>query len=82
VATKERAGASASGCPICGATFVREQVARVASARAQADPFPFCSTRCQLVDLGRWLGEDYKIADGEDQSGGGVDGAPAAGERP
>jgi endogenous inhibitor of DNA gyrase (YacG/DUF329 family) len=38
--------------------------------------------RCQLIDLGRWLDEDYKIADGEDQSGGGVDGAPAAGERP
>ncbi len=46
------------------------------------DPFPFCSVRCQLIDLGRWLDEDYKIADGEDQSGGGVDGAPAAGERP
>lgn len=22
---------------------------------------PFCSTRCKLVDLGRWLGEEYKI---------------------
>ena len=63
MATKERTGASAAGCPICGATFVREQVARVAHARGQADPFPFCSTRCQLVDLGRWLGEDYRIPD-------------------
>jgi endogenous inhibitor of DNA gyrase (YacG/DUF329 family) len=45
-----------------------------------ADPFPFCSTRCQLIDLGRWLDEDYRIPDGDDQSGGGVDGAPAAGE--
>jgi uncharacterized protein len=25
--------------------------------------FPFCSERCQLVDLGRWLGEEYRIAD-------------------
>lgn len=24
--------------------------------------YPFCSKRCQLVDLGRWLGEEYKVA--------------------
>ena len=24
--------------------------------------FPFCSERCHLVDLGRWLGEEYRIA--------------------
>ncbi|MGM0576624.1 MAG: DNA gyrase inhibitor YacG [Myxococcota bacterium] len=23
---------------------------------------PFCSKRCKLVDLGRWLGGDYVIA--------------------
>ncbi len=23
--------------------------------------FPFCSDRCQLLDLGRWLNEDYRI---------------------
>lgn len=23
---------------------------------------PFCSERCKLVDLGRWLGEEYRIA--------------------
>jgi hypothetical protein len=23
--------------------------------------FPFCSERCKLVDLGRWLGERYQI---------------------
>jgi endogenous inhibitor of DNA gyrase (YacG/DUF329 family) len=22
---------------------------------------PFCSPRCKLVDLGRWLGESYRI---------------------
>ncbi|MEZ4403475.1 MAG: DNA gyrase inhibitor YacG [Kofleriaceae bacterium] len=48
----------------------------------EPDPFPFCSVRCQLIDLGRWLDEDYKIPDGEDQSGGGADGAPAPGEDP
>jgi endogenous inhibitor of DNA gyrase (YacG/DUF329 family) len=25
--------------------------------------FPFCSERCRLVDLGRWLGEEYRIPD-------------------
>ena len=23
--------------------------------------FPFCSERCQMVDLGRWLNEEYRI---------------------
>jgi hypothetical protein len=23
--------------------------------------FPFCSERCQLVDLGKWLDEEYRI---------------------
>jgi endogenous inhibitor of DNA gyrase (YacG/DUF329 family) len=23
--------------------------------------FPFCSARCQLVDLGKWLDEKYRI---------------------
>jgi hypothetical protein len=38
-------------CPICG------------EPRPRADnPYlPFCSERCQLVDLGRWLNEDYRI---------------------
>ncbi|QDS98917.1 DNA gyrase inhibitor YacG [Adhaeretor mobilis] len=22
---------------------------------------PFCSARCQTIDLGRWLGEDYGL---------------------
>lgn len=22
---------------------------------------PFCSERCRLVDLGRWLGETYRV---------------------
>lgn len=24
---------------------------------------PFCSQRCKLVDLGRWLGEEYRISE-------------------
>jgi endogenous inhibitor of DNA gyrase (YacG/DUF329 family) len=40
-------------CPTC----------RKASRREGNNVFPFCSERCQLVDLGRWLGEEYRIAD-------------------
>ncbi len=31
--------------------------------RRPADPAwrPFCSDRCKLADLGRWLSEDYRI---------------------
>lgn len=25
--------------------------------------YPFCSKRCRLIDLGRWLSEEYRIAD-------------------
>ena len=26
-------------------------------------PFsPFCSERCKMVDLGKWLGEEYRLA--------------------
>lgn len=46
------------GCPICGRPAVRGR-----AARGAADPFPFCSARCQMIDLGRWLGEEYRIAD-------------------
>jgi endogenous inhibitor of DNA gyrase (YacG/DUF329 family) len=24
--------------------------------------YPFCSPKCKLVDLGRWLGENYRIS--------------------
>ncbi len=29
--------------------------------RARNRAFPFCSDRCKLVDLGKWLGEEYRI---------------------
>lgn len=34
--------------------------------------FPFCSERCKLVDLGRWLDGQYQVPvapDDEDESG-------------
>ena len=24
---------------------------------------PFCSKRCKLIDLGKWLGEEFKVVD-------------------
>jgi endogenous inhibitor of DNA gyrase (YacG/DUF329 family) len=41
-------------CPICR---------REGLPRAQNPSFPFCSPRCRSVDLGKWLGEEYRICD-------------------
>ena len=40
-------------CPTCGkpTTYFSEPTG------------PFCSARCQMVDLGRWLGEEYRISE-------------------
>ena len=24
---------------------------------------PFCSNRCKLIDLGKWLGEEYRVSE-------------------
>jgi endogenous inhibitor of DNA gyrase (YacG/DUF329 family) len=29
--------------------------------RAAWPQYPFCSPRCKTIDLGRWLGESYRI---------------------
>jgi endogenous inhibitor of DNA gyrase (YacG/DUF329 family) len=31
--------------------------------RPQNRAFPFCSPRCKLVDLGKWLDEKYRAPD-------------------
>ncbi len=46
-------------CPLCAKPVV---------ARYR----PFCSKRCAQLDMGRWLGEGYRIA-GEDAEGTGGD---------
>jgi endogenous inhibitor of DNA gyrase (YacG/DUF329 family) len=38
-------------CPTCGRAFSSDQ----------SSSLPFCSQRCQLVDLGRWLDEDIGL---------------------
>ena len=38
-------------CPSCG-TIVQPDV----------ETYPFCTERCRLVDLGKWMDERYRIA--------------------
>jgi endogenous inhibitor of DNA gyrase (YacG/DUF329 family) len=38
-------------CPICGQPFDSEFTPAM----------PFCSVRCQQVDLGRWIDEKYAL---------------------
>jgi endogenous inhibitor of DNA gyrase (YacG/DUF329 family) len=64
-----RAGGCRPGrCPICGKPAVERYR-------------PFCSGRCADIDLGRWLGERYRVA-GEEATDAespdpGEDGTPA-----
>lgn len=39
-------------CPVCGI-----------AVHPDSDYRPFCSKRCQQIDLGRWAGGDYSIPD-------------------
>lgn len=41
-------------CPIC------DQPMQGASPAEWPD-YPFCSPRCRMIDLGRWLGERYGV---------------------
>ena len=43
-------------CPICG-----KPSAHLAPAGGGPTPFPFCSDRCKLRDLGRWLDGSYQV---------------------
>lgn len=42
---------SLTRCPICDQTFDTEKSAAL----------PFCSDRCRLIDLGRWLDERHAL---------------------
>jgi uncharacterized protein len=44
------------GCPICGKP-------------PKAEHRPFCSARCKQIDLGRWLGETYRVPTEERREG-------------
>ncbi|MFO0911079.1 MAG: DNA gyrase inhibitor YacG [Isosphaeraceae bacterium] len=41
-------------CPICGKSYKLDTLTSLPT-------FPFCSERCRLVDLGRWIDGAYVI---------------------
>jgi endogenous inhibitor of DNA gyrase (YacG/DUF329 family) len=43
-----------ASCPICHRTLEGQNL-------AEFPHFPFCSRRCKLLDLGRWLSAEYGI---------------------
>jgi hypothetical protein len=45
-----------SSCAICGKQFDLQR----------SEAAPFCSERCRLVDLGRWLSEERGLPAGPD----------------
>jgi endogenous inhibitor of DNA gyrase (YacG/DUF329 family) len=47
-------------CPICKRTVEAPGGAEPAGV-STTSPFPFCSRRCKLVDLGAWLDGSYRI---------------------
>jgi uncharacterized protein len=57
-------------CPIC-----RRQTEREGNSA-----FPFCSDRCRLIDLGRWLGEEYRVPAEPDEQIPGGDAGDSAGD--
>ncbi len=58
--------ASFTLCPICN---------RPAGPPPGNRSYPFCSDRCRLIDLSKWLGEEYRIG-GERAGDGGDDDRP------
>jgi endogenous inhibitor of DNA gyrase (YacG/DUF329 family) len=44
--------ATSSSCPTCK---------RDVLPRPENRCFPFCGDRCRAVDLGRWLGGEYRV---------------------
>ncbi len=46
-----------------------------AAPRSENRAFPFCSERCQTIDLGRWLDERYRIPATDSPSSDGGDGS-------
>lgn len=45
-------------CPICNTPVIWIRASKYR---------PFCSERCQLIDLGEWANEEKRIASAEDE---------------
>jgi endogenous inhibitor of DNA gyrase (YacG/DUF329 family) len=43
-------------CPICGKAYEIGKLDELPS-------FPFCTDRCRLLDLGRWIDGSYTVPD-------------------
>jgi endogenous inhibitor of DNA gyrase (YacG/DUF329 family) len=44
-------------CPVC-----RKIIDKAIQKQSRREKFyPFCSNRCKLIDLGRWIDGNYKI---------------------
>jgi endogenous inhibitor of DNA gyrase (YacG/DUF329 family) len=50
-----------TGCPVCQHEMTGE--------RSDWPQFPFCGPRCKTIDLGRWLGERYRVSNTEGPDG-------------
>ena len=50
-------------CPICRKAVLPEQPQQPSGKEhGTKSPFPFCSERCKLIDIGAWLDAKYRIA--------------------
>ena len=63
---------AARTCPICHKA--------VAARGPDNKAWPFCSARCQLIDLGAWASEDYRVPAEADESGGSAEVMPSEAE--
>lgn len=41
-------------CPVCSKDIMANKI--------EKNLAPFCSKRCKMIDLGKWLGEKYIVA--------------------
>jgi endogenous inhibitor of DNA gyrase (YacG/DUF329 family) len=57
-------------CPICSKIYKIGTVAELKS-------FPFCSERCRIIDLGRWIDGKYAIPEGPAKQTSEIEGATA-----
>jgi len=57
-------------CPLCRGEAVKD-----------GNKFwPLCSERCHLIDLGKWLGEEYRVPAEPVESEAGSEGLPGGGD--
>lgn len=57
-------------CPHCGKEIINPK-----------QPYrPFCSDRCKLIDLGKWISEEYRVPASE--AGGNDEKNPTTGKDP